>query len=247
MHAKIAALAALLALSAAGNAAAAAAQDICAGDEKSSATRLVADYSSGISLSRTESWGAMDESYLPYALYCRAQAYVRLEKYALARADLETALKPYHRHDAVFWGALVAVAEKTDDAVHLSALLDEMTGGSPKSAGILNVACWTRAEHGAELDKALAQCDAALALAPADAAIYDSRCLVRYRLGQFAAAAQDCDAALTGDAKMETALYVRGLARLRLGDSDVGKADIAAATALDPKIAETYAGYGVKP
>ncbi len=246
-------LAALL-LSAGLHATSAAAQDaggggtaICDGDEKVPATRLVADYSSGISHSRLSGWASSDESYLPYALYCRAKAYVRLEKYAQARNDLEWALKPYHRHDPTFWQALVAVAEKTDDTPHLSALLDEMTDGSPKSADILAVACWTRAEQGQELDKALTQCDAALQLTPGDAALRDSRCLVRFRLGQFADAAQDCDAALQVDPKMETALYIRGLARLRLGDSDVGKTDIAAATALDPKIAETYAGYGVKP
>jgi tetratricopeptide (TPR) repeat protein len=244
MNAKNAVLALAALLLSAG---AAQAQDICAGDDKASATRLVAEYSSGISQSRTEGWGAMDESYLPHALYCRARAYVRLEKYALARADLETALKPYHRHDPAFWGALVEVVDKTSDFAQVSALLDEMTEGSPKSAGILNVACWTRAEHGQELDKALAQCDAALQLAPGDGAIRDSRCLVRFRLGQFAAAAQDCDAALAADPRMETAFYIRGLARLRLGDTDAGNADLAAAAALDPAIAATYAGYGVKP
>ena len=74
-----------------------------------------------------------------------------------------------------------------------------------------------------------------------------SRCLVRYRLGDFANAMADCDAALKHNSTMSTSLYVRGLAKKRLGYAELGNADIAAATALDSKIADTYAGYGVKP
>ena len=40
---------------------------------------------------------------------------------------------------------------------------------------------------------------------------------------------------------------MRGLAKLKSGDRAGGNADIAAAAALDPKIAAIYAGYGVKP
>jgi hypothetical protein len=56
-----------------------------------------------------------------------------------------------------------------------------------------------------------------------------------------------CTKALEQDPKLASSLYVRGLARLKTADASNGNADIAAAKAIDPKIADTYAGYGVTP
>lgn len=56
-----------------------------------------------------------------------------------------------------------------------------------------------------------------------------------------------CTSALAIDPKHESSLYIRGLARLKTGDVAGGNADIAAAEAIDAKVADTYAGYGVKP
>jgi hypothetical protein len=47
------------------------------------------------------------------------------------------------------------------------------------------------------------------------------------------------------DAKLATALYGRGSAKLKKGDTEGGNADIAAATAIEPKIAERMAEYGL--
>ena len=66
-------------------------------------------------------------------------------------------------------------------------------------------------------------------------------------MGNYAAAIADDSAALAIDAKSASSLYVRGLARHKSGDAAGGDADIAAAKAIDPKIADTYAGYGVTP
>ncbi|MFZ0237601.1 MAG: hypothetical protein WAL37_09575 [Xanthobacteraceae bacterium] len=56
----------------------------------------------------------------------------------------------------------------------------------------------------------------------------------------------DFDTALRLDAKMPTALYGRGYAKLKRGNAGAGNADIAAAQALDPKIATEFAGYGLQ-
>ena len=40
-------------------------------------------------------------------------------------------------------------------------------------------------------------------------------------------------------------LYGRGLARLRFGDADGGRADLAAAKALDPDVTAEFARYGL--
>jgi hypothetical protein len=39
-------------------------------------------------------------------------------------------------------------------------------------------------------------------------------------------------------------LYGRGIAKLKSGDTDGGNADMAAATAIQPDIANAYARYG---
>ena len=54
-------------------------------------------------------------------------------------------------------------------------------------------------------------------------------------------------AALAKNPNLPGSLYVRGLARLKSGDTAGGSADIAAAKQMDAKIADTYAGYGVTP
>jgi len=46
--------------------------------------------------------------------------------------------------------------------------------------------------------------------------------------------------------KMASALYGRGVVRLKQGDVANGEADIAAAKALKADIAEEYSGYGVR-
>jgi hypothetical protein len=60
-------------------------------------------------------------------------------------------------------------------------------------------------------------------------------------------AVADTNSALAASPKMVSSMYVRGMAKLRLGDAAGGDSDIDAAKAIDPKIADTYAGYGVKP
>ena len=111
----------------------------------------------------------------------------------------------------------------------------------------LNGRCWTRAVWGQQLDLALADCNSAVRERPEDARKLDSRAFVNFRLGIYPNAVADCAHALAIVSNKPTSLYVCGLAKLRMGDTDGGSADIAAAKKLDPKIADTYAGYGVKP
>jgi hypothetical protein len=55
------------------------------------------------------------------------------------------------------------------------------------------------------------------------------------------------DAALHREPKIAWSLYGRGLVRLHKGLTAEGQADIAAASALEPKIAERAASYGIRP
>ena len=112
---------------------------------------------------------------------------------------------------------------------------------------MLNSRCWTRATANVELPQALADCEQAVAHAPDNPAILDSRAFVKLRMGQYDAAIADEDAALSHIPNHPAALYTRGIARLRKGDRERGERDLAAARRLVFDIDATYRDYGVTP
>jgi tetratricopeptide (TPR) repeat protein len=111
----------------------------------------------------------------------------------------------------------------------------------------LNERCWARALLGRDLDKALADCNAALRLTPASAQILDSRGLVRLRLGDLNRSITDYDAALKLQPKSSWSLYGRGITKMRKGMITEGQADIAAATSLQPRIVDEARTFGIVP
>jgi tetratricopeptide (TPR) repeat protein/predicted aspartyl protease len=108
-----------------------------------------------------------------------------------------------------------------------------------------NARCWARALWGQELDKALADCNAALKSRPDTAAFLDSRGLVRLRMGDFDKSIADYDAALRLQPHRAWSLYGRGLARVRKGLTAAGEADIAAATAIQPRVEDEAREHGI--
>ena len=112
---------------------------------------------------------------------------------------------------------------------------------------LLDDRCWARAEWGRELDAALADCNAALALKPGSPAILDSRGFVQLRLGQYDQAIDDYDAALAIAPRMANSLFGRGLAEMFAGRTAEGGADIAVAKGVEPGVEARFAGYGVRP
>jgi tetratricopeptide (TPR) repeat protein/predicted aspartyl protease len=112
--------------------------------------------------------------------------------------------------------------------------------------GARNARCRARALEGKDLDRALDDCNFAVRQGPKVAAYLDSRGLVYLRQGKYDKAVADYDAALALDPKLAWALYGRGLARQHLGQA-AGAADVAAATALFPKIAAEAPSYGLVP
>lgn len=107
-----------------------------------------------------------------------------------------------------------------------------------------NQRCWVRAVTGREFDQALADCQHALALRE-DSAILDSRGLVHFKLGQFQDALTDYEAALAKGSRSPNTKYMRGVTKLRLGDTTGGQADIDAALKVDPDTAAKMSDYGV--
>ena len=95
---------------------------------------------------------------------------------------------------------------------------------------------------------ALADCNEAMRLDPKDIAYaLANRSLIYLRLRRWDEALAGYEAFLKLKIRMDAGFYGRGVARLGKGDIAGGNADIAAAKEIDPKIAETFARYGVKP
>jgi tetratricopeptide (TPR) repeat protein len=133
------------------------------------------------------------------------------------------------------------------DAVRAVAEIDPLLARNPRDAELLNARCWTLATANVQLERALADCDRAVAAAPTNAAILDSRAFVRLRLGQLDGALADADAAIAIAPRLPAALYVRGIVRLRRGEREAGERDLAAARRLSFDIDSTYRRYGVTP
>jgi tetratricopeptide (TPR) repeat protein len=79
-----------------------------------------------------------------------------------------------------------------------------------------------------------------------DAAPFDSRGLTYLKMGQWDSAIADYNSALRINPKLPTALYGRGLAELKKGNSAGSSADITAAKTADSNIVDEFSHYGVK-
>lgn len=113
----------------------------------------------------------------------------------------------------------------------------------PADANILNNLCWTAATAGVLLDQALRDCEAALAVAPDNPGILDSRGRVLLQQGDPEGAIVAYEAALAIAPELPASLYGRGLARIALGRVEEGEADKAAAIAIEPLTAEDFESY----
>jgi tetratricopeptide (TPR) repeat protein len=107
--------------------------------------------------------------------------------------------------------------------------------------------CQLRALGNRELDAARKDCDAFERRGGKSVLAFESLALIDYRVAGYANAIDEANKSLALGSKRAAALYLRGLARQKSGDAAGGTADIAEAKAINPKIAEIYAGYGVTP
>ena len=70
--------------------------------------------------------------------------------------------------------------------------------------------------------------------------------LIHLKMDQFDAAIDDFSSALRFDPKLASALYGRGLAKLKNGDKAGSDADISAAKTIQAEIGADFARYGVQ-
>ena len=114
---------------------------------------------------------------------------------------------------------------------------------SPNFAHAFNNRCWAGAVLG-RLKQSVDDCSHVLKLHNIGN-VFENRGFAYLKMGQFDLAFADYELALRLDGPRADLLFGRGLARLKKGDAG-GDADLAAASALNPKIAEEFAKYGVK-
>ena len=96
-----------------------------------------------------------------------------------------------------------------------------------------------------QLPQALKDCNESLRLRPNDSNTMDSRGLVYLKLGQLDNAIADYEAVMKLNPKASGSLYGLGMAKNKK-QAGSGDADLAAAKAMNAKIDEIFAGYGVK-
>jgi tetratricopeptide (TPR) repeat protein len=180
-----------------------------------------------------------------------ARARLRIEGHdrPAARADLDAAagVAPLQSDLRLQIGEMYSSMDAFDQAI---AQYDPWIQNHPEDSrkpDALNSRCWTRALLGHDLDKALADCNAALRARPHTAAMLDSRGLVYLRLGDLDKAIADYDAALVLAPRIGWSLYGRGLAKQRKGMKAEGDADIAAAVAINPRLPDRVKLFGIAP
>lgn len=116
----------------------------------------------------------------------------------------------------------------------------DMDSDSPSA--VMN-RCIARVFWEQELDKALADCSAAVRLSRGADVTLSRRGLVHLRMGDYAAAIADEQACLAKSPQDPFALYVMGIAETRSGQESLGKADMAKATTLDAPLVEQLAVF----
>jgi len=118
---------------------------------------------------------------------------------------------------------------------------------APDDVRFLAARCWARAGEGSDLNRALADCNRAVDLAPELAAPRANRGMVRLKQQNWRAAIQDYSRALDSDPLLPTALFGRGYAHARLNDMALARADIVVARQLDQNIDALFVRMGVLP
>ena len=180
------------------------------------------------------------------ALYVRGLAWHAKGRYDLAFKDFNSAVILKPDYATGYWGQGYALeflgkydeaGEAYSDAIKLN----------PGDAGNWNSRGWVRAMANKNLDDAMNDVTKALSLNANYANAYDTRALVHFRKGNFDAVVQDADRSLNIDAKMPTSLFLRGLAKRRLGLTAQGDADLAAARAMEAKVFEEFKRAGIEP
>jgi len=183
----------------------------------------------------------------PKYVFQRAQAYLALHQPALARADLDQALrlKPDDVSALIASAGLHLMNHENDIAI--AELNRANTAAAPESSARLSLAhLYERADR---FSSAIAQIDLWINQHPEDNKMGEAlndRCWIRALAGRdLDLAVDDCNAALRKVPSNPRILNSRALVFLRRGDFDKSIADNDAALAMDPKLASSFYFRGI--
>ena len=109
----------------------------------------------------------------------------------------------------------------------------------------LNERCWARSLSNQMLDDALRDCRKAIRRDGKNPTYLDSLGLVQLQLGHYPESIKAYEQAVALMPHSAWSRYGLGLAEIRSGQTDAGKADLAAAHALDPKVEARATKYGL--
>jgi tetratricopeptide (TPR) repeat protein len=183
-------------------------------------------------------------------LLARAELHLRGHDSAAAIADLDAASRSSVREapEHMQLGELyLRCGQFAAAAAQFSLWIDVHSRTEVNMPRARALRCQARALWGQELDAGLSDCDSALSFSPTSQGAIVGRGMLRLRRGDYDKAIADFDRALSERAGNPWVLYARGVAKLRKGSTAAGQADIAAASALDAKIAQSAAKAGITP
>jgi tetratricopeptide (TPR) repeat protein len=199
--------------------------------------------------------GALADSQAAYALDSENQnvrGWLSISLLALGKVDealdlIEADVDPASEGGE---GKIVARAEalvqggRADEGF---ALLDDGLKKRPNSATMLNGRCWLHGLKNIALDAALADCTRAIELEADPAGYFDSRAMVHFQAGRFAAATADLNSALAILPELAASLFMKGVIANREGDRAAAEKQFSAARKLRPSIDLFFSRYGIKP
>jgi YidC/Oxa1 family membrane protein insertase len=197
--------------------------------------RAIADYNETIRLDPKHAIGYNN----------RGVAYLRKMDHDRAIADFIEAIRLDPKDPDAYINRAAAYQSK-NDYDRAIADLNEAIRVQPDYAAAYNNRCFTRAIAGRDLEKAIADCDAALSLGVDVSLALGTRGIAQLKRGAPDRAIADFSAAVGKNPEDAGALFGRGFAKLKSGDSNGGNSDITAARAIQADIADEYAGYGLK-
>ena len=185
------------------------------------------------------------------ALLSRAQLRINMKNIAEARADLDAVdrIATKQADDRFELAFDYLHADLLPPAIAQYDIWIAAHGEDARMPIALSARCKARAMLGQDLAAALKDCNAAISRGgnPQNPDFLDNLALVRFRLGDYDKSIGGYDAALKIRPKNAWTLYGRGLAKLKKNNRSEGEADLAAAVAIAPGVAESYKKMGLAP
>ena len=164
--------------------------------------------------------------------------------YAEAVAAYDKAIAALATKDAATYGLRGIALWKAGERARADADFDEARRLAVTGIA-LNGLCYNKAEADVALERALAECDAALALMPDMAAILDSKGAVLLRLCRDAEARTAFDQALAAMPQLTNTRYLRAVVRSRAGDFAGAEEDLAVVRRTSPSLIAQWERRGV--